>query len=507
MSMTNKRLLEVIEDFKDRLSRDSHSVFSQNEIYIIYLLSKVSYPSALQFSIFCDEVSLQPSSLEEILQTAKKNALLDLFYVPKRNQIMMDVTESLETFHTAGIVRTTKLIFRARRESFTPYFWNAEQGFASTLSVSQKINLSDLDRDGINLPNGQRIDLSGVSIRSKAMRILKSSVFFQSSIGKKYVRPMFKRLISARNLFFNFNSPLKTNQFVFFFESNIFMNEYANLNVTTFDRLNVLFAHSKNNLFLTIHDELVLRLPHLYEPSKVGEFYQLCAMAKNARKIFVPSIAESRNVARHFDQTKKLIVIPWEGRDLIPKNLHKLTDIDSVDKVFLHFSGSDSRKNTERVIKAFSILRSDYDNLELHIVGRKPADNSTVHQVIASLDIKKKRVFFHSYLSSSELVLLYERTMVLVYCSLAEGYGLPIVEAANYSCVVVGSDFGAVAEVATKYSHHCLVDPYSIHSIANGMENALAGKTALPQDNGLVARGWDAVAEDIFMEILGEPES
>jgi glycosyltransferase involved in cell wall biosynthesis len=317
---------------------------------------------------------------------------------------------------------------------------------------------------------------------------------------------MFKRLISARNLSFNFNSPLKTNQFVFFFESNIFMNEYANLNVTTFDRLNVLFAHSKNNLFLTIHDELVLRLPHFYEPSKVGEFYQLCVMARNAQKIFVPSMAESRNVARHFDKTQNLVVIPWVGGNLNPKNANKLANIASVDKVFLHFSGSDFRKNTERVIKAFAIMHSEYDNLELHIIGRKPADDSTVYQVIASLDVEKKRIFFHSRLSDNELVLLYERSLVLVYCSLAEGYGLPIVEAANHSCVVVASNFGSMAEVATKYSHHCLVDPYDIRSISNGMENALAGKVAAPQEKGQVARDWDTVAKDILIEIVGQPD-
>ena len=72
-----------------------------------------------------------------------------------------------------------------------------------------------------------------------------------------------------------------------------------------------------------------------------------------------------------------------------------------------------------------------------------------------------------SWLSISELELLYNSAQLLLYPSLYEGFGLPILDAQACGCPVVTSNVSAMPEVARKGA--ILVDPYSTEDIIRGI--------------------------------------
>jgi len=66
-------------------------------------------------------------------------------------------------------------------------------------------------------------------------------------------------------------------------------------------------------------------------------------------------------------------------------------------------------------------------------------------------------------LTDEELVQAYQRCDMVVFASLYEGFGLPILEAQAMGRPVITSNFGAMKEAAGEGA--LLVDPYSVEAI------------------------------------------
>ena len=97
--------------------------------------------------------------------------------------------------------------------------------------------------------------------------------------------------------------------------------------------------------------------------------------------------------------------------------------------------------------------------------------------------------------SDAELARLYRGARCVVYASLYEGFGLPVLEAMACGAPVVTSADGATAEVADGAA--VLVDPLDPEAIAAGIADALARREEL-RDRGLErarAFSWAAAAE------------
>src|SRR4030042_1899513 len=124
--------------------------------------------------------------------------------------------------------------------------------------------------------------------------------------------------------------------------------------------------------------------------------------------------------------------------------------------------GVNARKNTGRIIKAYEKIKGE-TNMKLIIVG-KPF-----------IYLNEPRgVRFLGHVTPDTLPSLYSGADALVYPSLYEGFGLPILEAYVCKLPVVTSNFGSMAEVAGKAA--VFVDPYDTYSIAEGVLKAISGK-------------------------------
>ena len=100
--------------------------------------------------------------------------------------------------------------------------------------------------------------------------------------------------------------------------------------------------------------------------------------------------------------------------------------------------------------------------------------------------------------SDDELASLYRGARCLVYPSLYEGFGLPVVEAMACGTPVVTSTGGATEEVAGGAA--VLVDPSDPAAIAGGIEEAMARRDELRAAGLARARGfsWDRAAEETW---------
>jgi glycosyltransferase involved in cell wall biosynthesis len=99
--------------------------------------------------------------------------------------------------------------------------------------------------------------------------------------------------------------------------------------------------------------------------------------------------------------------------------------------------GSNPHKNVDMVIRALAGM-----DCELQVVGqpRKELEELAFRERVALL--------WHTGVSNSELVSLYERAALVTFASSYEGFGLPIIEAQAVGCPVITSTCCSLPEVA-----------------------------------------------------------
>lgn len=144
------------------------------------------------------------------------------------------------------------------------------------------------------------------------------------------------------------------------------------------------------------------------------------------------------------------------------------------DNFILYVGDVNWNKNIEGLIKAFKQLQ----NLKLVLVGKAFLDEElkeakAIVQLIKVLGLNNqiKRL---GYVSTEELVAVYN--LATVYCqpSFDEGFGLPVLEAMACGCPVVASQSGSLPEICGDAA--LLFNPRNIQSISARLEEVIVNE-------------------------------
>lgn len=126
------------------------------------------------------------------------------------------------------------------------------------------------------------------------------------------------------------------------------------------------------------------------------------------------------------------------------------------------------RKNLERLVAAHAALDAELRKAHpLVIAGGGGWKNEQLLERCRELD----EVHLLGQVDDSDLAALYSAADVFAYPSLAEGFGLPIVEAMRCGAPVLTSDISALSEVAGNAAR--LVDPHDVTAIREALEEML----------------------------------
>jgi glycosyltransferase involved in cell wall biosynthesis len=141
-------------------------------------------------------------------------------------------------------------------------------------------------------------------------------------------------------------------------------------------------------------------------------------------------------------------------------------------RLLLFPSGDDFRKNATGAVQAYAALpQALRDEYQLVVTGKLPEAEMPEIKTLCMAGGMSGRVVFTGYVASEELLLLYNNAALVLFPSLYEGFGLPVVEAFKCGKNVVTSRNSSLGEVAEGAA--VLVDPYDPADIARGIEEAL----------------------------------
>jgi glycosyltransferase involved in cell wall biosynthesis len=212
----------------------------------------------------------------------------------------------------------------------------------------------------------------------------------------------------------------------------------------------------------TIHDLAPIKLPEYTHPKIVSvHTRRLKWVKKEANAVIVPSQSTKADLVDLGFKEEIVHVIPEASEKIFKKankdEIRAVLEKYKIEKPYLLTVGTGPRKNTARLIKAFSQFN---DNLELIITGRPMVGYKITHGVK-----------FVGFIPTEDLVALYSEARALIYPSLYEGFGLPVLDAFSVGCPVVTSNTSSMLEVAGGAA--VLVDPESTKDLARGIEECL----------------------------------
>ncbi|MCX7968751.1 MAG: glycosyltransferase family 4 protein [Armatimonadetes bacterium] len=128
------------------------------------------------------------------------------------------------------------------------------------------------------------------------------------------------------------------------------------------------------------------------------------------------------------------------------------------------------RKNLERLLHAFALLRPKVECQPLVIVGKIGWKTQRLLHLVNELGLKDC-VKFTGYVPDEDLPAIYQGAKVFAYPALWEGFGLPVLEAMASGVPVLTSATSSLIEIAENAA--LLVDPLSVRGIFEGLHQLL----------------------------------
>ena len=228
---------------------------------------------------------------------------------------------------------------------------------------------------------------------------------------------------------------------------------------------------------VTFHDATFFTHPHLHERVKVRFFqWAMRGSARRARRIVTVSEASRRGILEHTGADPSRVDVVPEGVD--PEQFHPPSEeeVDAfrrrhrADRPWMAFLGTlEPRKNVPRLVEAFGRIAGDWpgDLLLAGVVGWGEED---LERAIAAAPPGRVRRL--GYLEDHERRALLGGAELVAYPSIAEGFGLPVLEGMACGAPVLTSATSATEEVAGGAAE--LVDPLDVGSIEAGMRRLLS---------------------------------
>jgi glycosyltransferase involved in cell wall biosynthesis len=235
-------------------------------------------------------------------------------------------------------------------------------------------------------------------------------------------------------------------------------------------------------------------------------------LARKADRVLASTAAVVSDLTHHLGVApEKLAVTPLGPKDVFrqdvaPERIAAVRSQYGLDGAYLlHVGRTELWKNFEVLPRVLERLNAGGRRLVLAHAG-KPRQRRSAHGAADERDILEL-----GFVPDEDLAALYRGAVALVFPSVYEGFGIPLVEAMASGCPVVAAGWGAMLEVCDGAG--LLVDTRDPEAIAGAVERILS-EPALRED--LVRRGieraraftWDATARrtlQLILEVGGAP--
>lgn len=235
----------------------------------------------------------------------------------------------------------------------------------------------------------------------------------------------------------------------------------------------------------TIHDLVPLRLPYTTLDNKKYFYRLLTTLARTADHIVTVSEYSRRDIIEHLGIDERRVTNTYQAVDISPdllvrrdedvaRDLETLFELE-FGRYFLFYGAIEPKKNISRLVDAYAASGS---KLPLVVAGSGGWQNSADLRKIENERFNSFRIDGNTvrherqvrrleYLPRSQLITLIRGARALLFPSIYEGFGLPVIEAMALGTPVLTSNVSSLPEIAGDAA--LLVDPYSLDTMAQAI--------------------------------------
>lgn len=168
--------------------------------------------------------------------------------------------------------------------------------------------------------------------------------------------------------------------------------------------------------------------------------------------------------------------------------------------IVLGVGSREPRKNHLNLLHACELNWQAGRAFTLVLVGGNAWESRRVDTLISDLQRRGRKIVTVARVDDDILHELYELSRFTVFCSINEGFGLPVVESLSHGTPVLTSEFGSMKQLGEGRGA-LLVDPHNPDAIAAGMARLLDDDTLLAtlksHTRGADGKTWDDYAREI----------
>tara|TARA_B100001142_G_C14341641_1_gene658125 strand:+ start:2103 stop:3197 length:1095 start_codon:yes stop_codon:yes gene_type:complete len=232
------------------------------------------------------------------------------------------------------------------------------------------------------------------------------------------------------------------------------------------ERLNLDIYHGLSNeipygikikSIVTIHDLLFLKYPSFYNYIDRKIYYMKSKLAcQNANFIIATSQQTKNDIISFFNIPEDKIRVIYQTCDDVfiyhSDNIKMTPNIaKAIQTPYLLYVGSiEERKNLIFLLQAINKMKKE---IKLICVGKKTKYYNRIAKYINENKLQE-RVLFINDCSKKELAILYRKSRGLVYPSIDEGFGIPIIESMYSKVPVITSNQEIFQEIGGKNSYY-----------------------------------------------------
>lgn len=263
---------------------------------------------------------------------------------------------------------------------------------------------------------------------------------------------------------------------------------------------------------LLIHDLSFLHYPSSMKRSHFlfYKHYTPKFLQKAKRVVTVSEFSRKDILSQYKIDADKMDIVP----NAVKEVFHSITEREKEEvkakltggrEYFIYAGSIHPRKNLVNLLKAFSIFKKKQkSNWKLVLAGRLAWKYK---HFVESLKTYKYRedVVLTGYLEEKELARVISAAYCLIYPSLFEGFGVPVLEAINCQVPVITSGHSAMEEIAGDSALY--INPGNHHDIAEKMQLLYKDENMRSQ---LIQKGkkitsqysWDRSADLLWQSIM-----
>ena len=245
---------------------------------------------------------------------------------------------------------------------------------------------------------------------------------------------------------------------------------------------------------VTVYDLSFLHYPEAFP--RLQQLYlatQTRRSCRRARRIITISESSRQDVVRFFRVPEQRVDVVYPGVDAAfrphsPAELAAFRQAKGLpERYFVHVGTLQPRKNIPVLLEALALL--DRPDIPLYLVGGKGWLYEKIFAQVKALNLED-RVVFTGFVPEAEVPLWNAGATALIFPSIYEGFGMPVVQAMACGAPVIASDVSSIPEAAGDAA--LLFGPQDVTTLATHMATVLDRPDVVAT---MVARGYRQAAQ------------